>query len=46
MISSKDYREVNEQYRLGSLKDTFILCTMEVDDDGELAGRTAISARI
>ena len=26
------------RYRLGALKDTCILCTMEIDDDGELAG--------
>jgi hypothetical protein len=26
------------RYRLGALKDTCILCTMEIDDEGELAG--------
>jgi hypothetical protein len=46
MISSRDYQEVNQKYRLGSLLDTFILCTMEIDDHGELAGRSSISARI
>jgi hypothetical protein len=30
MISSKDYQEVNRRYRLGSLRDTFILCTSEI----------------
>ena len=26
------------RHRLGALKDTCILCTMEIDDQGELAG--------
>jgi hypothetical protein len=38
MLGSKDYQEVNHKYRLGALKDTFILCTMEIGDDGELVG--------
>lgn len=38
MLGSADYQEVNKRHRLGSLKDTCILCTMEIDDDGELAG--------
>ncbi|KAI4860244.1 hypothetical protein F4820DRAFT_119119 [Hypoxylon rubiginosum] len=38
MAASKDYQEVNHQYRLGALKDTFILCVMEVDDDGNVVG--------
>lgn len=38
MIGSKDYQEVNHKYRIGALKDTCILCTMEIDNDGELAG--------
>lgn len=42
MSASREYQEVNQQYRLGALKDTFILCTVEIDDHGELAGdRTA-----
>ena len=45
MIGDKDYQEANQTFRLGSLKDTFIICTMEVDSDGELVkgghGKTA-----
>ncbi|ESZ93382.1 hypothetical protein SBOR_6229 [Sclerotinia borealis F-4128] len=39
MLASEDYQEVNHKYRVGSLKDTFILCTTELDlpvwDKGE-----------
>jgi len=38
MLGSSDYQEVNHKHRLGALKDTCILCTMEIDDQGELAG--------
>ncbi|KAF2433611.1 hypothetical protein EJ08DRAFT_647286 [Tothia fuscella] len=38
MLGSKDYQEVNHKFRLGALKDTCILCTMEIGDDGELIG--------
>lgn len=38
MLGSADYQDVNHEYRLGALKDTFILCTQEIGDDGELAG--------
>jgi hypothetical protein len=38
MLGSKDYQDVNHQYRLGALNDTCILCTMEIGDDGELVG--------
>ncbi|KAI0170225.1 hypothetical protein BJ166DRAFT_190666 [Pestalotiopsis sp. NC0098] len=38
MSASTEYQEVNQKYRLGALKDTFILCTVEIDDHGELAG--------
>lgn len=38
MTGSKDYQGVNQKYRVGALRDTFILCTMEIDDKGELAG--------
>lgn len=31
MLASEDYQEVNHKYRVGSLKDTFILCTTELD---------------
>lgn len=30
MLASEDYQAVNRRHRLGSLKDTFILCTMEL----------------
>jgi hypothetical protein len=38
MAGSKDYQDVNKKYRVGALRDTFILCTMEIGEDGELAG--------
>jgi hypothetical protein len=38
MIGSADYQAVNQAERLGALKDTFILCTMEIDSDGHLIG--------
>jgi hypothetical protein len=38
MLGSKDYQDVNHEYRLGALRDTCILCTMEIGDDGELIG--------
>jgi hypothetical protein len=31
MIASDDYQEANLKYRVGSLEDTFILCTTELD---------------
>jgi len=31
MLASEDYQEVNKKYRVGSLKDTCILCTSELD---------------
>ncbi|KAI0141264.1 hypothetical protein GGR57DRAFT_420049 [Xylariaceae sp. FL1272] len=39
MASDEAYQDVNKRYRLGALRDTFILCVMEVGDDGELVGR-------
>ncbi|TLD36476.1 Serine/threonine-protein kinase [Venturia nashicola] len=39
MAGSKDYQSVNHKHRVPSLRDTFIVCTMEIGDDGELAGR-------
>ncbi|CAI4214481.1 unnamed protein product [Parascedosporium putredinis] len=39
MLSNEEYQAVNKEYRLGALKDTFILCTMEVGDDGEVLGQ-------
>jgi hypothetical protein len=40
MAGSRDYQEVNEEYRLGALRDTFILCCQEVDGEGELLAGT------
>jgi hypothetical protein len=40
MAGDKDYQEVNQKYRLGALKDTFIICVLEVTDDGEVIGGT------
>lgn len=33
MLASEDYQAVNKKYRVGSLKDTFILCTTELGLD-------------
>ena len=30
MLASKDYQEANKKWRVGSLEDTFILCTSEL----------------
>ncbi|KAI0180353.1 hypothetical protein GGR52DRAFT_239903 [Hypoxylon sp. FL1284] len=38
MASSSDYQDVNRKYRLGALEDTFILCVMEIDDNGDIVG--------
>ncbi|KAI1813200.1 hypothetical protein GGS20DRAFT_554498 [Poronia punctata] len=38
MAGDKDYQDVNHKYRLGALKDTFIICTVEVGLDGEPIG--------
>lgn len=38
MAASPDYQLTNKTHRIPSLHDTFILCTMEIGDDGELAG--------
>lgn len=35
MSASEEYQAVNREHRLGALKDTFILCVVEVDDRGE-----------
>ncbi|RYP65274.1 hypothetical protein DL770_009036 [Monosporascus sp. CRB-9-2] len=44
MAASKDYQEVNREYRLGALKDTFILCVAEVDDRGaSVSNRAGVS---
>lgn len=44
MLASEDYQTVNRRHRLGSLKDTFILCTTELglpggNDDGGSVGK-------
>ena len=33
MLASEDYQEINHKWRLPSLKDTFILCTSELDPE-------------
>ncbi|KAI1351402.1 hypothetical protein F5Y01DRAFT_125175 [Xylaria sp. FL0043] len=38
MAGDKDYQDVNHKYRLGALKDTFIICVLEINDDGEVVG--------
>ncbi|PQE06822.1 hypothetical protein CJF32_00010412 [Rutstroemia sp. NJR-2017a WRK4] len=46
MLASEDYQEVNHKYRVGSLRDTCILCTTEVDlvreEDGEGKGKAKL----
>jgi hypothetical protein len=46
MAGSKDYQEVNQQYRLGALKDTFIMCCQEINDRGELAAPRLGSSKL
>ncbi|KAI1335121.1 hypothetical protein F5Y15DRAFT_256927 [Xylariaceae sp. FL0016] len=46
MAGDKDYQDVNQKYRLPALKDTFIICTMEVDDNGEFVGTQKHGARL
>lgn len=46
MASSKDYQEVNKQYRLGALKDTFILCCQEVNDNGDPVAAMSGSSKL
>ncbi|KFY46457.1 hypothetical protein V495_02486 [Pseudogymnoascus sp. VKM F-4514 (FW-929)] len=41
MLASEDYQAVNRKYRVGSLRDTFILCTTEVDAEVEAAKHQA-----
>ncbi|KAK6811668.1 hypothetical protein RU639_012651 [Aspergillus parasiticus] len=40
MLAGEDYQRINEKFRLGSLKDTFLLCTTEFDVE-----ETALPAR-
>ncbi|KAL3476743.1 hypothetical protein BJX99DRAFT_227250 [Aspergillus californicus] len=35
MLAAEDYQEVNRKYRLGALRDTFLLCTTEFDLEEE-----------
>ncbi|KAI0127053.1 hypothetical protein BJ170DRAFT_427164 [Xylariales sp. AK1849] len=46
MASSQEYQEVNRRYRLGALRDTFIMCVVEVDDRGELLGGRAETSKL
>ena len=36
MLGSSEYQSVNQEFRLGALKDTYILCVVEVDDNGNV----------
>ena len=38
MLASEDYQEVNKKHRVGSLRDTFILCTSELGVDRDQGG--------
>lgn len=46
MAASKDYQDVNQQYRLGALEDTFILCCQELDEHGEPAAAMSGSSKL
>ncbi|KAF2403505.1 hypothetical protein EJ06DRAFT_541323 [Trichodelitschia bisporula] len=46
MLGSREYQEANKTYRVGSLRDTCILCTMEVGDDGELRGGRGAGSKL
>ena len=41
MLASEDYQDVNRRHRVGSLRDTFILCTSElgIEDLGSGIGK-------
>jgi hypothetical protein len=39
MLASEDYQAVNHKYRVGSLRDTFILCTTELGIEDILKGK-------
>lgn len=39
MLADDDYQAVNQEYRLAALKDTFILCVLEINDNGEPIGQ-------
>ncbi|KAJ5089900.1 hypothetical protein N7532_008584 [Penicillium argentinense] len=34
MLAGEDYQAINEKYRLSALRDTFLLCTTELDVEG------------
>jgi hypothetical protein len=42
MLASEDYQVVNHQHRIPALKDTFILCTTELDVSGEHKGASKL----
>ncbi|KAI1655008.1 hypothetical protein F4813DRAFT_186808 [Daldinia decipiens] len=46
MAGSKDYQDANHKYRLGALKDTFICCVMEVDDNGNPTNIRSIKEKL
>ncbi|KAI1467136.1 uncharacterized protein F4812DRAFT_451460 [Daldinia caldariorum] len=46
MAASKDYQDVNHNYRLGALRDTFICCVMEVDDDSNISSSHSTKGKL
>jgi len=38
MLASEDYQAVNKRHRVGSLRDTFILCTSEIAVEELMSG--------
>jgi hypothetical protein len=46
MLASEDYQAVNHKYRVGSLKDTFILCTSEVGLEEMTKGGSGRGAKL
>lgn len=46
MLASEDYQAVNHKHRVGSLKDTFILCTTELGLEEHATGLWTKVARL
>ncbi|KAI0395839.1 hypothetical protein F5Y17DRAFT_167921 [Xylariaceae sp. FL0594] len=48
MAGDADYQDVNRKYRLGALRDTFILCVLEVGLNGEpvALGRKSVQSKL
>jgi hypothetical protein len=45
-LGSIDYQEVNKRYRIVGLRETCVLCTVEITDDDELAGNNTAEAKL